>query len=67
MDEMNTARPHTIIGLKKTTKWRLDKGRAPGQCYDGFLCQMMDLWEARNESPRITRNIPKKSYKEVRA
>jgi len=35
----------TSIGLKKTTKARLDKGRAPGQCYDGFLCQLMDVWE----------------------
>ena len=42
---MNTKRPHTTIGLKKITKSRLDNRRAPGQCYDGFLCQLMDLWE----------------------
>jgi hypothetical protein len=23
----------------------MDKWRAPGQCYDGFLCQLVDLWE----------------------
>ncbi len=37
--------PPTTIGLRNTTKQRLDKKRAPGQCYDGFLCQMIDLWE----------------------
>ena len=47
---MHEVRPHTTIGLKKTTKWRLDKGRAPGQCYDGFLCQLMDLWEQKNKT-----------------
>ena len=47
---MHEVRPHTTIGLKKTTKWRLDKGRAPGQCYDGFLCQLMDLWEQKSKT-----------------
>jgi len=41
--------PRTTIGLKKTTKDRLDKNRAPGQCYDGFICQLVDLWEKVNE------------------
>jgi len=41
----NTNSKLTSIGLKKTTKARLNTGRAPGQCYDGFLCQLMDLWE----------------------
>ncbi len=45
---MNTVRPHTTIGLRKATKSRLDQDRAPGQCYDGFLCQLMDLWEESN-------------------
>ncbi len=35
----------TTIGLKRTTKGSLDKNRAPGQCYDGFICQLVDLWE----------------------
>jgi len=35
----------TTIGLKKTTKDGLDKNRALGQCYDGFICQLVDLWE----------------------
>jgi hypothetical protein len=39
----------TTIGLKKATKDKLDRNRAPGQCYDGFLCQLIDLWEEANE------------------
>jgi hypothetical protein len=23
----------------------MDKWRATGQCYDGFLCEMVSLWE----------------------
>jgi len=39
----------TTIGLKTTTKTRLDSNRAPGQCYDGFICQLVDLWEKIKE------------------
>ncbi len=35
----------TTIGIKKTTKARLDENRAPGQNYDGFIWQLVDLWE----------------------
>ena len=38
----------TTIGLKSVTKDKLDKNRAPGQCYDGFICQLVDLWERSN-------------------
>ena len=38
----------TTIVLKKTTKDKLDNNRAPGQCYDGFICQLVDLWERTN-------------------
>ncbi len=38
----------TAIGIKKTTKDQLDKNRALGQCYDGFICQLVDLWEGNN-------------------
>jgi len=41
---MNTNNRSTI-GLKKITKKRLDHNKAPGQCYDGFICQLVDLWE----------------------
>ena len=36
-------------GIRKTTKDKLDKNRAPGQCYDGFICQLVDLWEKAKE------------------
>ena len=26
----------------------MDKNKAPGQCYDGFMCQLVDLWERAN-------------------
>jgi hypothetical protein len=38
-------RGRTTIGVRKATKAKLDRNRAPGQCYDGFLCQLVDLWE----------------------
>jgi len=37
--------PRTTIGVKLTTKDKLDRNRAPGQCYDGFIRQLVDLWE----------------------
>ncbi len=42
----------TTIGIKATTKDKLDKNRAPGQCYDGFLRQLVDLWEKTNGNDR---------------
>ncbi len=41
-------RLRTSIGLTMTTKDKLDKNRAPGQCYNGFICQLVDLWERTN-------------------
>ena len=41
-------KPRTTIGLKTSTKDKLDANRAPGQCYDGFICQLVDLWEKIN-------------------
>ncbi|MDD4635312.1 MAG: hypothetical protein WC231_02155 [Dehalococcoidales bacterium] len=38
------------LGIKLSTKSKLDKNRAPGQCYDGFICQMIELWEEVNGS-----------------
>jgi hypothetical protein len=35
----------TTIAIRKSTKDKLDKNRAPGQCYNGFICQLIDLWE----------------------
>ena len=46
--EVRRAPLRTTIGLKQTTKSRLDKNRAPGQCYEGFITQLVDLWERTN-------------------
>ena len=43
---MSNAR--TTIGLRSATKDKLDKNRAPGQCYNGFIYQLVDLWEKTN-------------------
>ncbi|MDD2471935.1 MAG: hypothetical protein PHT28_03335 [Dehalococcoidales bacterium] len=45
---MSINEPRSTIGLKQSTKTRLDKCRAPGQCYDGFLCQLVDMWSDVN-------------------
>ncbi len=37
----------STIGLKASTKEKLDMFRAPGQCYDGFIQQMIQHWEGR--------------------
>ncbi len=47
---MDKPRRHTTIGLRKVTKRRLDGARAPGQAYDGFICQLMDLWEEAHKN-----------------
>jgi len=43
-DRLNQPKRSTI-GLKVSTKERMDRCRAPGQCYDGFIQQMVDHWE----------------------
>ena len=62
---MNVSRPHTTIGLKKSTKNILDKARAPGQCYDGFLCQLVDYWQESHIDRRGNKksNITHSSYR----
>lgn len=47
---MNTSEPRSTIGLRLTTKEKLDQSRAPGQCYDGFLCQLVEMWEENRGS-----------------
>ena len=47
-NEYELIKERTTIGLKMITKERLDKNRAPGQCYDGFIWQLVDLWEKTN-------------------
>jgi hypothetical protein len=43
----------TTISVNKNTKSRLDKWRAPGQCYDGFLLQIIELWENTHHTDGI--------------
>ncbi len=42
----------TTIGLRTVTKNKLDKNRAPGQCYDGFIWQLIDMWEKADDNGR---------------
>ncbi len=52
---MITEELRTTIGIKRMTKARLDKNRAPGQSYEGFLYQLIDLWErVKGEKENIT-------------
>ncbi len=53
---MDTVKSRTTIGLKNSTKEKLDKNRAPGQCYDGFLQQMVELWEQTNGNSKNNRS-----------
>jgi len=45
----------TTIAIWKSTKDKLDKNRAPGQCYNGFICQLVDLWEKTGEEKIFSR------------
>lgn len=55
---MKTNEPRSTIGLRLSTKAKLDRSRAPGQCYDGFLCQLVDMWEDLNQSREFGRRLP---------
>ena len=48
----------TTIVIWRSTKVKLDKNRAPGQCYNGFICQLIDLWEKANEERVSIRTSP---------
>jgi len=47
--ENNGGKNTTTIAIWKSTKEKLDKNRAPGQCYNGFICQLVDMWERIGE------------------
>ena len=51
MQELNRSnnKSNTTIAIRKSTKDKLDRNRAPGQCYNGFICQLIDLWEKTGE------------------
>ncbi len=43
---------YTTLNLRVSTKKRINKDRAPGQCYDGFICQLIDSWENIKENKK---------------
>ena len=43
----------STIGLKVSTKRLMDECRAPGQCYDGFIQQMVEHWEKSRGAKRF--------------
>ena len=45
----------TTVAVWKSTKGKLDKNKAPGQCYDGFIRQLVDLWEKTGEEKIFSR------------
>ena len=42
-----------FIHLRTSTKERINKDKAPGQCYDGFIRQLLDLWEVKESQSRL--------------
>ena len=58
-DTRKTGEARTTIGVKQSTKTRLDGNRAPGQCYDGFLCQLVDVWE-ESKGTNLAKKLAKK-------
>lgn len=49
-EELRTA--ITTIGVHRSTKARLDKHRASGQCYNGFIGQLIELWAKAKKERR---------------
>ncbi len=49
-NDSNENNMRKTIGLRTHTKDKLNQNRAPGQCYDGFICQLIDLWERTKSS-----------------
>jgi hypothetical protein len=57
----------TTISIHKSTKNLLDRIKAPGQNYNGIICQLVDLWtlsERNNTLNRILLNQSQTSQKE---
>jgi hypothetical protein len=59
---MSAGTPRTTVSVTEATKNRMDKWRAPGQCYDGFLIQLVSLWE-KTHSPDYIKEMQDKSIK----
>ena len=54
----NEGKNTTTIAVWKSTKDKLDRNKAPGQSNNGFLCQLIDLWERTGEEKRFYRAGP---------
>ncbi|MFC1875125.1 hypothetical protein ACFLY3_03120 [Chloroflexota bacterium] len=54
----NSNKNTTTIAIWKSTKDKLDRNRAPGQCYNGFICQLVDLWEESSKERVSTSAVP---------
>ena len=48
MSDYGEGNERTTIGVRQMTKQKLNENRAPGQCYDGFIRQLVALWEKTN-------------------
>lgn len=55
MIEENADRITTSIAIWRSTKERLDKHKAPGQSYNGFICQLVDLWKRAVEEKSLAK------------
>jgi hypothetical protein len=55
----------TMVGLKTATKRRLSDNRFPGQSHDGFICQLLDLWQKRHGDGSRKGAIQGRSSREI--
>jgi hypothetical protein len=53
---MSSSISRTTVSVRMETKAKMDKWRASGQCYDGFLCQLVKLWEKTHHSNNVKKN-----------
>ena len=51
----NEGKNTTTIAVWKSTKDKLDRNKAPGQSNNGFICQLIDLWEKTGEEKIFSR------------
>jgi hypothetical protein len=59
---MSTLDSRTTISVNLTTKTKLDQWRAYGQCYDGFLIQLVELWERMHPKHSNQRNTSSDNF-----
>ena len=64
MLRMNTMRTATSIAIQRSTKDKLDKNKALGQCYNGFICELIDMWERPTRKKHIAKHAMVTNRKE---